>query len=310
MPAAGIGRHLSGLAGREVAPMARVIAVFNEKGGVGKTTTLLTLAAGLDLMGRRQGRNWRILVVDADQQVNTTQMLTGRSDYGAEKSLTHLYRYNLYEAEQVTQAIVPSLWSDRIEVVPGDRSLQEVPIRQPILPRGDYRLADVIQEIAPGYDFVLFDTNPKWDSLSVAVFLASQYAIVPVDLRQFAIQGLSHMIGTLILKKREYRHPDFAIMGILITRFSEQLVGMRADLEALQGHGTLGPMLFAGLIPESIIVDYAQREGISLFGYAPKSKVAVAYAHFIGEVLGRLPLGDHEAVMGLPAPHEVERAGV
>ena len=287
--------------------MAKVIAVFNEKGGVGKTTTLLTLAAGLDLMGRRQGRNWRILVVDADQQVNTTQMLTGRSDYGPEKSLTHLYRYNLYEAEQVTQAIVPSVWSERIQVVPGDRSLQEVPIRQPILPRGDYRLADVIQEISPEYDFILFDTNPKWDSLSVAVFLAAQYAIVPVDLRQFAIQGLSHMIGTLVLKKREYRHPDFGIMGILITRFSEQLVGMRADLEALQSHGTLGPMLFSGLVPESIIVDYAQREGISLFAYAPKSKVAVAYARFIGEVLGRLPT---EPVMGLAAPQEVERAGV
>jgi chromosome partitioning protein len=290
--------------------MARVIAVFNEKGGVGKTTTLLTLAAGLDLMGKRQGRNWRILVVDADQQVNTTQMLTGRSDFGPERSLTQLYRYNLYETEQVAQAIVPSVWSERIQVVPGDRSLQEVPIRQPILPRGDYRLADVIQEIAPGYDFVLFDTNPKWDSLSVAVFLAAQYAIVPVDLRQFAIQGLSHMIGTLILKKREYRHPDFAIMGILITRFSEQLVGMRADLEALQSHGTLGPMLFSGLVPESIIVDYAQREGISLFTYAPKSKVAVAYARFIGEVLGRLPTLRSEPEMGLAAPQAVERASV
>jgi len=267
--------------------MARVIAVFNEKGGVGKTTTVLTLAAGLDLMGQRLNKNWRILVVDADQQVNTTQMLAGRADFGPQHSLTCLYHNNLYDAEQLTAAIVPSLWSENIHIVPGDRSLQDVPRRQITLPRGDYRLADVIGEIAPQYDFVLFDTNPKWDSLSVAVFLAAQSAIVPVDLRQFAIQGLSYMIGTLIQKKREYRHPEFNVLGILVTRFSEQLVGMRADLEALQRHQTLGSMLFSVQVPESIVVDYAQREGVSLFSYAPKSKVAIAYARFIGEALGR-----------------------
>lgn len=267
--------------------MASVIAVFNEKGGVGKTTTALTLAAGLDLMGKRQNKNWRILVVDADQQVNTTQMLTGRSDFGAQRSLTCLYDNNLYEAEQLRRAIVPSKWSDRIHVIPGDRSLQDVPLRQASLPRGDYRLADVIEELSPAYDFILFDTNPKWDALSVAVFLAAQWAIVPVDLRQFAIQGLSHMIGTLIQKKREYRHPAFNVLGILITRYNEQLVGMRVDLDALQEHVNLGSLLFSVQVPESIVVDYAQREGISLFEYAPRSKVAVAYARFVGEVLGR-----------------------
>ncbi len=267
--------------------MARTIAVFNEKGGVGKTTTILTLAAGLDLMGRRQGRDWRILVVDADQQVNTTQMLTGRSDFGPRSSLTCLYSDNLYNADQLRSAIVPSVWGENIHVVPGDRSLRSVPRRQVTLPRGDYRLADVIGEINSGYDFVLFDTNPKWDSLSVAVFLAVQAAVVPVDLRQFAIQGLSHMLGTLIEKKREYRHPDFNIMGVLITRFSGQLAGMRADLEALRRHKAFSSLLFDVLVPESIVVDYAQREGVSLFEYAPRSKVSVAYARFIGEVLGR-----------------------
>ena len=269
--------------------MARIVAVFNEKGGVGKTTTVLTLAAGLDLIGQRQRKNWRILVVDADQQVNTTQMLTGRTNFGPEDSLTCLYENNMYETERMAATIVPSLWSERIHILPGDRSLQEVPRRQVTLPRGDYRLADVTAEISRGYDWVLFDTNPKWDSLSVAVFLAAHHAIVPVDLRQFAIQGLSHMIGTLVQKKREYRHPCFNVLGILVTRFSDQLVGMRADLDALQSHPTLGPMLFAAQIPESIVVDYAQREEESLFQYAPKSKVAVAYARFIGEVLGRLP---------------------
>lgn len=267
--------------------MARAIAVFNEKGGVGKTTTVLTLAAGLSLIGRRQGKNWRILVVDADQQVNTTQMLTGRTDFGPRASLSCLYSANLYGAEQLAATIVPSLWGEDIHVVPGDRSLQDVPRRQTILPRGDYRLADVISEIDSQYDYILFDTNPKWDALSVAVFLAVQAAVVPVDLRQFAIQGLSYMLGTLIRKKREYRHPDFSILGILITRFSQQLVGMRSDLALLQGHKPLGSLLFSVQIPESIVVDYAQREGVSLFDYAPRSKVAIAYARFIGEVLGR-----------------------
>ena len=281
--------HRPGLWVWGVQPVARIIAVFNEKGGVGKTTTVLTLAAGLDLIGKRKKKSWRILVVDADQQVNTTQILTGRSDFGPRRSLTALYSENLYDVTQLTEAIVPSLWGDHIHVIPGDRSLQSVPSRQTILPRGDYRLADVIGEIAPDYDYILFDTNPKWDALSVAVFLAAGFAIVPVDLRQFAIQGLSHMIGTLVQKKREYRHPEFGVMGILITRYSENLIGMRADLEALQRHQALGSLLFSGQIPESIVVDYAQREGTSLFNYAPKSKVAVAYARFIGEVLGRMP---------------------
>lgn len=271
--------------------MAQVIAVFNEKGGVGKTTTVLTLAAGLEMMGQRQGQRRRILVVDADQQVNTTQMLTGRADFGSEHSLSCLYQAKLYDVEQLKATVIPSIWGENIYVVPGDRSLQEVPGRQPLLPRGDYRLADVIAELSPHYDYILFDTNPKWDALSVAVFLAAQFAVVPVDLRQFAIQGLSHMIGTLIQKKREYRHPQFEILGILVTRFNEQLVGMRADLDVLQRHQSLGALLFAGQIPESIVVDYAQREGVSLFSYDPKSKVALAYARFVGEVLGRLPSG-------------------
>ncbi len=267
--------------------MASVIAVFNEKGGVGKTTTVLTLAAGLDLVGQRQNKQWRILVVDADQQVNTTQMLTGRADFGVGKSLSCLYKNNLYQADQLAAAITPSLWSGNIDVIPGDRSLQEVPSRQVLLPRGDYRLSDVIREIATQYDYVLFDTNPKWDALSVAVFLACQWAVVPVDLRQFAIQGLSYMISTLIQKKREYRHPDFNILGVLITRFNDQLVGMRSDIAVLRRHERLGSLLFSGQIPESIVVDYAQREGVSLFEHSPRSKVALAYARFIGEVLGR-----------------------
>ena len=278
------------------ASMAETIAVFNEKGGVGKTTTVLTLAAGLNMVSQRRNQDWRILVIDTDQQVNTTQILTGRADFGADHSLTCLYNNNLYEAKQLQDTIVPSTWSDHIHLIPGDRSLQTVPGRLATLPRGDYRLADVIGEVADGYDFVLFDTNPKWDSLSVAVFLAARSAIVPVDLRQFAIQGLSNMIGTLIQKKREYRHPDFCILGILISRFGEQLVGMRADLKALQTHDTLGALLFSVKIPESIVVDYAQREGVSVFDYAPESKVAIAYARFVGEFLGRLPESRHEDV--------------
>ncbi len=267
--------------------MGRVIAVLNEKGGVGKTTTVLTLAAGLDLMSRRKNQNWRILVVDADQQMNTTQTLTGRCDFGRERSLACLYADNLYDADQLRAVVVPSRWSSAIQVIPADRSLQETPLRQATLPRGDYRLADVIGEIAPEYDFVLFDTNPKWDALSVAVFLASSLAVVPVDLRQFAIQGLSYMITTLVQKKREYRHPGFSILGILVTRFSDQLVGMRTDLQTLRAHPTLGNLLFSEPVPESIVVDYAQREGISLFEFAPRSKVAAAYARFVGEVAGR-----------------------
>jgi len=273
--------------------MTRSIIVTNAKGGVGKTTTVLTLAAGLEIAGRQRQRPWRILVIDTDRQAHATLILTGRNDFGREESLSGLIESERYGAEELRCRIVPSKWSPNIHVLPADRSLAKTDEQLILLPRNEYRLSEPVAAVQRDYDWILVDTSPTWTGLSVCALLAAQEALIPLDLRYLGLQGLVKMINDLLELRRTYRHSRLRILGVLVTKFDRRLKGMEESLRDLRA-SKVGPLVFNTIIPENVDIDYAQRRHLDIFSYNPKAPAAVAYAQALIEMFerGRQIAGD------------------
>lgn len=266
--------------------MARSIVVTNAKGGVGKTTTVLTLAAGLNYAGQQRQKPWRILVIDTDRQAHATLILTGRDDYGREASLSGLIESDNYNAQELRSRVVVSDWSENIMVLPGDRSLAKTDEQLVLLPRNEYRLSEPLAEVVDDFDWVLIDTSPTWTGLSVCALMAAQEVLVPLDLRYLGLQGLVKMVDDLLELRRTYRHDALRILGVLVTKFDGRLRGMEESLQDLKA-SQVSSLLFKTIIPENVDVDYAQRRHLDIFSYNPKAAAAVAYAQALHEIFER-----------------------
>ncbi len=265
--------------------MTRTIVVTNAKGGVGKTTTALALAAGLDFAGQQRKRPWQILVIDTDRQAHATLILTGRDDFGREASLAGLIESD-YGADDLRSRVVASKWSDNIHVLPADRALAKTDEQLVLLPRNEYRLSEPLSEVAEEYDWILIDTSPTWTGLSVCALMAAQEVLIPLDLRYLGLQGLVKMVDDLLEMRKTYRHDTLRVLGVLVTKFDGRLKGMEESLGELRA-SKLNSLLFNTIIPENVDVDYAQRRHLDIFSYNPKAAAAVAYAQVVHEIFAR-----------------------
>lgn len=265
--------------------MARSIVVTNAKGGVGKTTTVLTLAAGLNVASVQRQHPWRILVIDTDRQAHATLMLTGKTDFG-KTSLSGLIESERYDEDEIRSRIVKSRWSDNIHLLPADRSLAKTDEQLILLPRNEYRLSEPVDAIKNTYDWILIDTSPTWTGLSVCALMAANEVLIPLDLRYLALQGLIKMVDDLLELQKTFRHERLRILGVLVTKFDRRLRGMDESLNDLR-ESQVGPLLFDTIIPENVDVDYAQRQHLDIFSYNPKAPAALAYAQALVEVFER-----------------------
>ena len=270
----------------------RSIVVTNAKGGVGKTTTVLTLAAGLGVANRQRHKPWKILVIDTDRQAHSTLMLSGHTDFGREHSLAGLIESERYDQGEIRSRIVPSRWSEYIHLLPADRSLAKTDSQLVLLPRNEYRLSEPLATVCHDYDWILIDTSPTWTGLSVCAVMAAQEVLIPLDLRYLGLQGLVKMVSDLLEMRETYRHENLRILGVLITKFDRRLKGMEQSLLDLQA-SQVGPLLFDTIIPENVDMDYAQRRHMDIFSYNPQAPAAVAYAQALVEVFER---GNHGGI--------------
>lgn len=266
--------------------MTRRIVVTNAKGGVGKTTTVLTLAAGLEVAGRQRARPWRILVIDADRQAHATLILTGRNDFGHDGSLAGLIESDLYDASELARRVVPSTWSPNIHVLPADRALAKTDEHLILLPRNEYRLSEPVAAVQHRYDWILIDTSPTWTGLSVCSLMAADEVLIPLDLRYLGLQGLVRMVDDLLELRRAYRHEHLFILGVLVTKFDGRLKGMEESLRRLRD-SSMSSLLFKTIVPENVDIDYAQRRHLDIFSYNPRAPAAIAYAQALVEVVER-----------------------
>lgn len=258
--------------------MNRVIAVINQKGGVGKSTTVEALVAGLSLKG------YKCLAIDLDAQGNLTY--TAGAKTGGVTSLGLLT--GEAQAVDAIQHIKPASKRGKNiswDIIASSKALAGADAFVNETGK-EYRLKEALESVKQKYDYIVIDTPPALGILTVNALTACDEVIIPAQADIYSLQGIEQLNET-IKPVKKYTNPSLQIAGILLTRYNPRSVLSRevADLTA-QLAKKLHTKLYKTTIREAIAIKEAQISQQDIFTYAPKAKVAEDYNHFIDEYLG------------------------
>jgi chromosome partitioning protein len=259
--------------------MGRVIAIANQKGGVGKTTTAINLAASLAHEGGA-----RVLLVDADPQANSTSGLGLRGQN--RRTLYHALVLN----EPMDRITLPTDL-ERLFVVPADRSLAGAEIELVEMDRREYRLKALVDTVRDAYDYVLIDCPPSLGLLTVNALTAADSVLVPIQCEYFALEGVSELWDTLVRIRRGL-NPSLAVEGFLLTMFDERTNLSNQVMADLRDF--LGTQVFETTIPRNIRLAEAPSYGKPILLYDIKCRGAESYMALAREVLGHDKKGARE----------------
>ncbi len=251
--------------------MGKVIAVTNQKGGVGKTTTSINLAAGLGYLGKK------VLLLDLDPQGNSTQG-TGATNHPFE-----LTTYDLLLGDEDFSDIILNLKRPPIDVVPSTIELAGADLIMAKEETGrEHFLKQKIDQIKEAYDYVLIDCPPSLGLLNTNALTAADSVIIPVQCEYYALEGLTQLLSTIRLVQRLFNH-DLKIEGVLLTMFD---VRTRLSVEVQQDvRKYFKEKVYRAYIPRNVRLSEAPSRGLSIFEYDIKSEGAKAYAALAKEVI-------------------------
>ena len=254
--------------------MARILAVTNQKGGVGKTTTSINLAASLTLAGRN------VLLVDLDPQGNATM------GSGIEKRSLDASVYQVLLGER-SAASVKRKASANYDIVPANRELAGAEVELIGFPQREWRLKQALHEIEAEYDYVFIDCPPSLNLLTVNGLCAAQAVMIPMQCEYYALEGLSDLVQT-IKKVRVHLNPTLEIEGLLRTMYDPRNTLAQQVSEQLQQH--FGEKLYRTIIPRNIRLAEAPSHGLPAISLDRQSKGALAYLALAGEMLSKHPI--------------------
>ena len=266
----------AGRPGDSASPIPHVLAIANQKGGVGKTTTAINLATALAMGGRS------VLLIDLDPQGNAS---TGLGiDHGRRAG-----SYALIAEGQPLDRLVVGTEIGGLSVVPADNELAGAEIELVEMERREYRLRDALSEQATrGHDFVLIDCPPSLGLLTLNALVAARSVLVPLQCEFFALEGVSQLIRTVERIRRAF-NPSLRLQGLVLTMFDRR--NNLSELVAADARGFFGDQVFETMIPRNIRISEAQSHGKPAHLYDPKSSGALAYVRLADELLDRASRG-------------------
>ncbi len=251
--------------------MPRIIALVNQKGGVGKSTTAVNLAAALAVLGKA------VLLVDLDPQGNTT---TG---FGVDKTAVRRDVYDLLMHRASADEVVLPLEIRGLELVPATINLAGAEIELVSALSRETRLRSVLEPIADRYEFVVIDSPPSLGLLTINALTAARELLIPVQAEYYALEGLSQLMN-VVSRVQKALNPDLRVAGVLVTMFDGRT---KLAMEVLEELGAYFPrQLFKTQIPRNIRLSEAPSFGKPVILFDVKSRGAQAYLALAKELLG------------------------
>ena len=240
--------------------MAKIIAVVNQKGGVGKTTTTVNLTAALHDLGRR------VLLCDFDPQANAT------SGMGVDKNAASPNVYDLLISDAAPEkAVVSTKYGD---VLPSNKALAGAGIEMIGIDSREMLLKNTLDALSDRYDFILIDCPPSLELLTVNALCAAHSLLVPVQCEYYALEGLSDLLATVRLVKRKL-NPNLVMEGVLLTMFDSRTNLSLQVAEEVKRH--FPGQVYATVIPRNVRLSEAPSHGKPISAYDPYSRGAEAY---------------------------------
>jgi chromosome partitioning protein len=269
--------------------VARTIACANQKGGVGKTTTVVDLSSALDRGGDR------VLVIDLDPQGNAT------SGLGIDRSRIEHSVYDALMDGVPLEASTISGASGGLDVVPSTVALAGAEVELAGIQARERRLLRLIEPIRDRYDVIFIDCPPSLGLLTVNALTAADAVLIPLQCEYYALEGLTQLLATIDLV-RDHLNPRLVVDGVVLT-MSDARTNLSADVEA-EARRHLDELVYQTVIPRSVRLSEAPSHGLPIDRYAPESRGAIAYAALADEFQrrhGRRPMTPVFAPEAVPA---------
>jgi len=250
--------------------LAKVIAVTNQKGGVGKTTTAINLSASL------AANDLKVLLIDSDPQGNATTGL------GIEKESGRKTIYDALLGSAGLDELAISTGFEGLDLVPADKNLVAANLELVSQPRREFRLQDKINQIRDRYQYILIDCPPALDLLTLNDLLAADSVLIPIQCEFFALEGISELFQTIDRIRESFQH-NLRIEGILLTMFDDRTTLVRQVAQDLRSF--FKDEVLKTIIPRNIRLAEAPSFGKPILSYDVRSKGAESYIQLAKEIL-------------------------
>ena len=253
--------------------MSKIISLANQKGGVGKTTSCVNIAASLGILGHR------VLIIDLDPQGNTTSGvgITKRGLVGSTKELLN--------GEMTAKQIIRETPYDNLWVIPANTTLTSSEFELFDFDDNEFRMKKALEEVADDFDYILIDCPPSLGRLTVNALTASDGVIVPMQCEFYALEGLSQLMISVKLIKKHY-NPDLEVIGILVTMYNSRLLLSMQVINELKKH--YDDKLFDTKVSRNVKLSEAPGFGKPVYYHDKSSKGAKEYIEVAKEIVTRL----------------------
>ncbi len=250
--------------------MGKIIAIANQKGGVGKTTTSVNLAASLGALEKK------VLLIDADPQANAT------SGLGIDVDSVTLGTYQLLEHTCTAEETIQSIETPNVDIIASHIDLVAIEIELVDKDEREYMLKKAITHLKSSYDYILIDCAPSLGLLTLNALTVADAVIIPIQCEYFALEGLGKLLNT-IKSVQKIHNPDLDIEGLLLTMYDSRLRLSNQVVEEVKKH--FSEMVFKTIIQRNVRLSEAPSYGESIIDYDASSKGAVNYLSLAKEII-------------------------